>query len=582
MDRKLKRLLAIIISITIAGSVVMPLNGQTGLAKTDAGLKDGGNVTDEAEDPGYTDVEINQDEIVDPESKKQTVKKEKVVSIVKPLSLTKKKKGIFVYWGKIRGAERYVIFRKTAVSKKWKRLYHKDALNSFYWMDDKEKISGETYEYLVAGCTVEKKVVKTSKNTLRKMKVPKGTEGRSTVWVPAAKVRKFVRMSGGKWRVRWNPVEGADGYRIEYSKDKLFIHSKAVNVNGGSSDVYTLKPKNKKAKYYVRMTARKKAVINGKTRSAYSAPSYSSNIRKTNVAPPKYRKEKRTFWVTYWTGKYKKKKYRYRTKRGKKKVAIRKIKIYKKKKVKRKVIIDYRSKAGQRTYGYDTIQGGCTDDKYEYQILQNKGNNRCRIIKIRLRNGKIVKRSRPLKLHHGNDITYNSRKKYLVAVHYTGKPKAVTIISRKTLKPLKTVRVRLKKSIYGASKKRLKKIKSFTGIAYDAASGHYIMGMEGSLNYLELSSGFEPRRFIQSNGEKNRINQGIECTGKYILRVQTKYGGYDSIEVRDMDGHYLTRINLTRSFEVENIYMAGSRLRGGTYANYGSSKKGYVFRVSGY
>lgn len=515
--------------------------------------------------------------------KTKKLKAEEEISSAAPVSMRVREDGILLYWKKVKGAQRYVISRKEWGSSEWERMYYSNKTNSVYWLDDSDMTAGKKYEYLVTACRIVTEKVPEDSEETGNVVIPSEASGGMVLWLPKLEITKSEKKSSKRWVVEWDTDEQTKGCRIDYSTDKLFLHKKSIWRKGKVKQRAVFDGPEKGKTYYVRIAAWKKATIDGEKVNCYSAYTFSDNIPATSTEKLDLRTHPVKKKETYWTGKWENEEYTKTDKNGKKVKATRKVKVYKQRTVTENVRTDYVKTAGEKTYGYDTFQGGCTDGKYEYHVLNNRSNNKCRIIKINVKNGKLVKKSKVLALHHGNDLTYNKHKKVLAAVHYTGTPWAISIISPKTLKIKKTINVPLDEAIYGATAARLKKVKSITGIAYNPVSRHYILGIEGSLNYLETTNKFKPVRFIESEGVKDRINQGIECTGEYILRVQTLGSGRDSVEVRDLDGKFVTRMNIYNGYEAESIYRAKKKLRGGIYANCGAGgRQAYTFRVVGY
>ena len=52
--------------------------------------------------------------------------------------------------------------------------------------------------------------------------------------------------------------------------------------------------------------------------------------------------------------------------------------------------------AGEKLFGYDTFQGACSDGTNAYYILYNRTVEKCKIVKVRLKDFKLVKVSSAL------------------------------------------------------------------------------------------------------------------------------------------------------------------------------------------
>lgn len=92
-----------------------------------------------------------------------------------------------------------------------------------------------------------------------------------------------------------------------------------------------------------------------------------------------------------------------------------------------------------------TPQGGWFDGRYWYQLFigkdteHNERDNTVRLVRYDTQTGKTVRISDPLPLNHANDLTYNSRRGLLVAVHNNPNRKLVSFIDPETLTVTETV-----------------------------------------------------------------------------------------------------------------------------------------------
>ena len=73
-----------------------------------------------------------------------------------------------------------------------------------------------------------------------------------------------------------------------------------------------------------------------------------------------------------------------------------------------------RSYAGEKHSGYAVVQGGCTDGTYAYYLMVSSYNQRGKIVKVRMSDRAIVKKSAKLDIWHGNGMAYDSRRHQLV------------------------------------------------------------------------------------------------------------------------------------------------------------------------
>ena len=73
-----------------------------------------------------------------------------------------------------------------------------------------------------------------------------------------------------------------------------------------------------------------------------------------------------------------------------------------------------RTYASEGHSGYAVVQGGCTDGTYAYYLMVSSSNQHGKIVKVRMSDRAIVKKSAKLDIWHGNGMTYDSRRHQLV------------------------------------------------------------------------------------------------------------------------------------------------------------------------
>jgi len=236
--------------------------------------------------------------------------------------------------------------------------------------------------------------------------------------------------------------------------------------------------------------------------------------------------------------------------------------------------MEIRTVAKQAVFGYDTLQGGCTDGTYGYYVLYNRNVEKCKIAKIRLSDGKLAKVSKVLNIGHGNGMTYNPNENYLVAVHLTDFGKRLSIIDPNTLKRIKYVNVKIPNKLDGATKSNLNNIKKFGGISYNAARDVYVVLLSGSHNFLILDNNFTPLSYVKISKKPAYIYQCINVTDDYILIGMSPNKSsqlYNVICVYEWDGTYRFMINAKSGYELECVYNIGDELYAGFYRTYWQS-----------
>ena len=238
--------------------------------------------------------------------------------------------------------------------------------------------------------------------------------------------------------------------------------------------------------------------------------------------------------------------------------------------------LEYRYLAGQKMYRFDTFQGGCCNGKYYFFVLYNRTTQRCRIVKASVKTKKVVKVSGKLKLDHGNDLTYDTRHKRLVCIHYENRPRKISIINPKTLKLRRQVTVPAPSTdIPGASAKFIKSIKGYTGIGYDSDADEFIVSIMGARHYMALSSSFKPLRVIEVPKNDPYVRQGMTVKNGFIIRSFSAYNStynQNILYIYDMAGHFVKTLKLGRGYEIESIFFIGKKLYANTYRSYWKAK----------
>ena len=153
--------------------------------------------------------------------------------------------GVKITWGKVSGADKYDVYRKTGSSGK----YSKIGTTSKTYYTDKKASSGKKYYYYVkavneagsSDASSSKSIYHLADTTLS---TPKSTKSGISL--------------------KWKKVTGADGYMV-YRKTGSGSYSKIATVKGNSKVTYTDKSAKKGKKYTYKIKAYK-----SKTYSAYS------------------------------------------------------------------------------------------------------------------------------------------------------------------------------------------------------------------------------------------------------------------------------------------------------------------------
>ena len=163
---------------------------------------------------------------------------------------------------------------------------------------------------------------------------------------------------------------------------------------------------------------------------------------------------------------------------------------------------------------HTVMQGGCSDGKYMYLILENNKAATDIITKVDMSTWEIVKQSEPLPLHHGNGMGYNSKTNELLVSHNTGAPKDVSIVDPETLTIKKTFS--LDYGIYG--------------ISYNEKRDCYVIGFSGLSAFAVLDSNFVELGYYEGHGI-GLANQSVSCDDDYIYVGNSGVGSNPGMEV---------------------------------------------------
>lgn len=254
---------------------------------------------------------------------------------------------------------------------------------------------------------------------------------------------------------------------------------------------------------------------------------------------------------------------------------------------------DMCKEAGQKLYGYDTLQGACANKGIAYLTLYNRNVEKCRIVKVKLDTLDVIKVSKPLKIYHGNSLTYNTRTNRIIAACcYKSKMKCVAIVNARTLKveSIKTIKLnsRIPKSVR-------KTYKGISAIAYNEKYNCYFARLSGSGDWLKLNSRLTPVKYVKVSGKKKYLlNQSIETVGGRVYDVQSFKGKhkYSMVTIRTLSGKFIGQVKFpygkSPGQELECIFHDGSQLYAGfylttsqahDYKSYGVKRKNYIYKV---
>ena len=423
------------------------------------------------------------------------------------MSVVKTAKGPLLSWNGIKGANKYVIYRKKTTAKSWTRVAVITNLSTQKWKDTSAGNSC-TYQYCMRAAYTADSTSYSKKSAV------------VSCYALTAPIINSCTKSGSSLTVKWSANSSATGYQLQYATNRFFSGAKTVNIPTKATVTKTITGLSEDKTYYVRVRSYKKSGSN----IYYSGWRTSSNVTATKLATTKQlKKDDETF--------------------------------------------DVRAAAKQVVGGYDTLQGGTTDGTYAYYVFLNKtvSEKNCKIVKIRLKDLKVVKVSAAMTLTHGNDMTYNSKTKKLYIVHT--KSGYISRVDAATLKFEKTFKLTIPSKLRGASPSQISAIKNYCGISYNKKRNQYALYLCDSGDVLICNSSFKPVQYLYLDTKGPQTKQGMDTTDSYILLCQSSdvSSQYNIIQVYTWDGELSSRINVKKGEELENLYHIGRQFYASFY-----------------
>lgn len=434
-----------------------------------------------------------------------------LTQIAKPkiTSIDQTGSGILVRWKKSSSAESYMLYRSTDGTL-WEELASAKQADRFY--HDTSVKKGKNYYYAIVAVTTADGYCNSKHSKILQR-----------CYLAAPKVS--VSKSGTKATISWKKAKNATGYTVQYASNSLFVGKKTIDVDGGTTLSTSVSGLTKGKTYYVRVRA--KRADSSSTQLSQWAFSADATSNKT--------------------------------------ARLGKIKV---KKGKKKIAFEVRGAAKQKTKGYDTLQGSCSGGGYAYYALYNRTVNKSKLVKVRLSSMKVAKVSKALKIYHANDLTYNSKEKRIVAVHGTGDGCGVSLINPSTLKVSKTVKLsRGVSKLFDAQSAQIDTIEGIGAIAYNAARDCYVATIGTQHDLLVLDASFKATELIHLSDKSSGMYQNIEL-GDDVIAVSSSAGGNQGgnyLWCYSWTGKLLSKIYLPNSYELESVFLNGSKMHANFY-----------------
>lgn len=174
----------------------------------------------------------------------------------------------------------------------------------------------------------------------------------------------------------------------------------------------------------------------------------------------------------------------------------------------------------EKSNGYSVVQGGCTDGKYAYYLMVSTNTQHGRVLKVRIKDNKVVRRSKVLNTWHGNGMAYDSKRNKLVVIAREHRKQEITLIDARTLKVTRQENVKYR--YYKNAKRGLTKAHQEQGLAAIAYVEKYdcYIALERTYHNLLIFNpdSFQAIGFIRTDitSRYPGTYQGIDADEKYV------------------------------------------------------------------
>lgn len=219
--------------------------------------------------------------------------------------------------------------------------------------------------------------------------------------------------------------------------------------------------------------------------------------------------------------------------------------------------INLRKLAGEKYSGYSIVQGACTDGKYAYYLMDTMKNEHGRILKVRIKDNKKIAVSKVIKTHHGNGMTFDTKRNRIVVVGRKKYENYLTIINAKTLKKVSDKKIYYPKKLKGATKAVLKAKKGFSAISYIPEKDCYIVQIRERHDFMVLNGKLKPQRYIITNKDYSGTYQAIDADTHYVyvvLSPKDKKQQSNIIAIFNWKGKFIKKLKSNVPYESENLY----------------------------
>ena len=228
-------------------------------------------------------------------------------------------------------------------------------------------------------------------------------------------------------------------------------------------------------------------------------------------------------------------------------------------------VLDLRTLIGEKHTGYSIVQGSCTDGKYAYYMMVSAADQQGRLLKVRIKDNKVVGRSKVVDVNHGNGICYDSKRKQIVSTTYHNRRQKLAFFDAGSLAFIGYKKVRFsyyknagKDSINSEDRKR-----GLTAIAYNATYDCYV-GMESEFHDIIIydAETLEAIGKVRTvvNAAYPAVWQSMDCDDRYVYYVLSPGSGqpYNVILCLEWHSEYLQLVRKYGMQCVEKAWTCGA------------------------
>ncbi len=226
--------------------------------------------------------------------------------------------------------------------------------------------------------------------------------------------------------------------------------------------------------------------------------------------------------------------------------------------------LNLRAMVGEDHDGYSVVQGSCTDGEYAYYMMVSSANQKGRLLKVRMKDNKVMGRSKVVDVNHGNGICYDSKRKQIVSATYHDKRQRLAFFDASSLAftGYKNVRFSYYKNAGSDSISSADRKKGLTAIAYNATYDCYV-GMETEYHDIiiydaeTLEAIGKARTTV--NAKYPAVWQSMDCDDRYVYYVLSPGSGqaYNIILCLEWHSEYLQLVRKHGQKCVEKAWFCG-------------------------